>query len=372
PQARLPGGGAVTLEPGGQLEISTPPSTSLAGLYRDAEADIGRLADLLAARGLHLGARGMDPHRPPRPFLVTPRYAAMAAYFDRQGPHGQVMMRCTAGLQVCLDAGPPAEAPARWCALHLVGPPLLAAFANSRRQAGRDSGCASARMATWLAVDPARTRPVWPAADRRAPGTAGSPVPGDPGTEAARRPYPDPTAARVDPAAARVDPAADWARYALAAPLLCVRRPDGPWDAPPGVTFADWVAGALPTPPTVEDLDCHLRTLFPPVRPRGYLEVRYLDAQPPGEWIAPVAVLAALLADPATVAAVERICAPTADAWPVAARAGLADPVVAAVAAEVLDLAVRRLDRTDLSPAVRRLVTDIVARRLAGGREADA
>jgi glutamate--cysteine ligase len=82
------------------------------------------------------------------------------------------------------------------------------------------------------------------------------------------------------PAPVTADPAAAWARSALRAPVICVHRPGGCWDAPPRMTFADWIDGALPEPPTTADLDYHLSTLFPPVRPRGYLEVRYLDAQP--------------------------------------------------------------------------------------------
>jgi glutamate--cysteine ligase len=333
PHLPLPAGGVVTVEPGGQVEISTPPRRSLATLHRTTEADISYLATLLARHGLTLGERGIDPHRPPSPVITTPRYAAMAHAFDRHGPHGQLMMRSTAGLQVCVDAGEPDQVPARWRALHLLGPPLLATFANARRHAGADTGWASRRMAAWLGIDPARSGPVWRPADG-----AG-------------------------------DPAAAWARYALAAPLLCLRRPGEDWRAPAGLTFADWIGGALPTPPTTDDLDYHLGTLFPPVRPRGYLEVRYLDAQPPGEWIASAAVLAALLVDPATVEAVHRICAPVADRWAAAARHGLADRPVALAARAVLDLAHANLHHTDLSPAVRDRVLDIVRRRLAAGRE---
>lgn len=330
PHRPLPGGGVVTIEPGGQLEISTPPRESLAALHSGTDRDVRFVADLLAAEGLVLGHSGIDPYRSPFPFLDTPRYAAMARAFDRRGPHGRIMMCSTAGLQVCLDAGEPDQVGTRWAALHAIGPALLAAFANARRLAGRDTGRASMRMAAWLRIDPGRTRPVW------------------------------------TPATADADPAGRWTHYVLHAPLLCVRRPDGPWDAPAGLTFADWIGGALPYPPTVEDLDYHLGTLFPPVRPRGYLEVRYLDAQPPGEWIAPVAVLAALLADPATTAEAAALGAPAADRWTEAARYGLADPPVAAAARAVLDLAARRMHQIDLSEAARRAVRDIIRRRLAG------
>jgi glutamate--cysteine ligase len=234
------------------------------------------------------------------------------------------MMCSTAGLQICLDAGTPARLTSRWSALYALGPVLLATFATSRLHAGRDTGWASSRMAAWLGIDPGRTRPV----------------------------------GLTD------DPAASWASYALAAPLLCVRRDDGRWDPPPGVTFADWIGGALPRPPTVDDLEYHLGTLFPPVRPRGYLEVRYLDAQPGDEWIAPVSVLASLLADDAVTDAARAAAAPVADHWLPAARDGLADPALRTAATAVLELACAGLDRTGLPPAVRDRVCEIVQRRL--------
>ncbi|MFB9237758.1 glutamate-cysteine ligase family protein [Plantactinospora siamensis] len=327
PHLPLTRSGTVTAEPGGQLEISSAPHPSLRTLIEATSADIAQLTDLLAGAGLVLGHSGIDPYRPPRPAVQTPRYRAMCGYFDRDGPAGRTMMYSTAGLQVCLDAGQPGQLAARWAALHALGPVLLALFATARRHAGRDTGLASARMAAWQRIDPARTRPVWR---------------GDDDT----------------------DPVTAWTRYALAAPLLCVRRPGDDWMVPAGLTLADWIDGALPEPPTVQDLEYHLSTLFPPVRPRGYLEVRYLDAQPPGEWIAPVALATALLADDRTVDAVRSTCAPVADRWSVAARRGLGDPALARAARAVRDLALPALDRTDLPAATREQIDRIVRRRL--------
>jgi glutamate--cysteine ligase len=330
PERPLPHGSSITVEPGGQVEISTPPSESLHRLHAATTGDLDHLRRLLSRAGLRLASHGIDPHRPPRRLLHTPRYDAMAASFARGGSAGQVMMCGTAATQICLDAGEPHRLGARWAALHALGPPLLALFANSRHHAGSDTGWASARMRAWLAIDPTRTWPVTAAAD----------------------------------------PATAWARYALAAPLLCLRRGDGhSWHPPPDVTFADWIAGTISPPPTVDDLDYHLGTLFPPVRPRGYVEVRYLDAQPGDEWIAPVAVLAALLADDATTDAATDLAAPMADAWTVAARDGLSDPAVRRAATAVADLACRALSDTDLAPATADTVAQIVSRRLAGGGE---
>ena len=328
PQQTLPRGSIVTVEPGGQLEISSPPRATLTELVTTVDGDTAALVDLLRPAGLLLTGRASDPHRSPVRILDVPRYAAMEATFDRVGPMGRVMMCSTAAVQVCLDAGTAVDAPDRWAALHELGPVLLGAFANSPELVGGPTGWASSRMRAWFALDPVRTHPC--------------PVNGE--------------------------PALDWARRALDTPLLCRRSPGDGWDGPRSVTFADWLAGVLPGRPDTADLDYHLTTLFPPVRPRGYLEVRYLDAQPPGEWLVPVAVVAALLHDPATTSAARAACAPAAGRWSLAARRGLADPVLAAAAADVFDLACRHLGDVGASPAVRALVEEITERRVRYGR----
>ncbi|MEH1101617.1 ergothioneine biosynthesis glutamate--cysteine ligase EgtA [Micromonospora sp. CPCC 205561] len=333
PAAPLPHGGTVTVEPGGQLEISTAPSPSIGTLIGATDGDIAALRSLLHAAGLVLGQSGIDPHRAPRPVVETPRYRAMRHVFDRRGPAGRTMMYSTAGLQVCVDAGEPEQLTARWAAVHEVGPPLLAAFATARRHAGRRTGWASARMAAWYAIDPARTRPVW------------------------------------TPQTAAVDPVSAWTGYVLTAPLLCLRADGADWTPPPGVTFADWLDGALPRPPTTDDLDYHVSTLFPPVRPRGYLELRYLDTQPGRGWTVPLAVLAALLADPATVASARTVAGPVAHRWHSAAREGLRDGALAVAAADLFDLALAGLPRLDLPTALHDDIDRAVRRRRdAAGR----
>ncbi|OLF15132.1 ergothioneine biosynthesis glutamate--cysteine ligase EgtA [Actinophytocola xanthii] len=303
PALPLPAGSPLTLEPGGQVEISALPQTSLGRLFDVVTADLTFLRDLLAAGGLVLGDRAADRHRPPRRLLDTPRYAAMEQVFEPIGPHGLTMMCATAGLQVCLDAGEPDAAADRFTAVCALGPVLVAAFANSPGE-----GWASSRLRSVLATDPPRSAP--------------SPI--------------------------VADPVGRWARRVVDTPVLCVRGPGARWATPRDMTFADWLAGAWPEPPTTDDLDYHLSTMFPPVRPHGYLEVRYLDAQRGDSWLTPVALLTALLASPDTVDAVLDACLPVGDRWLTAARQGLADPDLARAAATVFDLGARALPRTGL------------------------
>ncbi|MGH3873980.1 MAG: ergothioneine biosynthesis glutamate--cysteine ligase EgtA [Pseudonocardiaceae bacterium] len=324
----LPHGCTVTVEPGGQLEISSPPCASLTELITTVDGDTAALTDLLDPAGLVLTGSGADPYRRSRRLIDIPRYAAMETVFDRIGPMGRAMMCSTAAVQVCLDAGTHTEIASRWAALHELGPVLLAAFANSPWLAGRPTGWASSRMQAWFALDPVRTRP--------------GPV--------------------------RRDPAADWAHRALDTPVLCRRRSRGSWDVPIGLTFADWLAGASPGRPSIADLDYHLTTLFPPVRPRGYLEVRYLDTQPAGQWLVPVAVVAALLADPGVTAAARDACAPVVGRWRAAAENGLRDDALAKAAVAVFELACRALPALQAPARVQRLVEEITEQRVRRGR----
>jgi glutamate--cysteine ligase len=326
PQLPLANGSLVTVEPGGQVEISTVPRASLAELLATTSADTAQLTELLAAERLVMGVHGCDPYRPPRRLLRLPRYDAMEAAFQRIGPDGMTMMCSTAGLQICLDAGERHQVADRWAAVHALGPVMIALFANSAEQCGSPTDWASSRIRALFGTDPPRMLPV----------------------------------------ETSTDPAASWARRVLDTPLVCVRRPGDRWEAPPGVTFADWVAGALPQPPTTDDLDYHLSTMFTPVRPRGYLEVRYLDAQPPGEWVAPVVLMVALLSSAQALDQVRDVTAPVADRWVDAARCGLADQAVADAARAVVDLGCRLLDGTGLPADLVAVVTEVLHRRLAG------
>ncbi|MBP0448062.1 ergothioneine biosynthesis glutamate--cysteine ligase EgtA [Kitasatospora sp. RG8] len=298
----LPSGARLTLEPGGQVELSSPPADSLTTCVDDTRRDLAALRAAFAAQGLRLTGTGTDPLARPREMVLDhPRYLAMERFFNSAGPWGRIMMTGTASVQVCLDAGAtdgPHALDRRWRLAHRLGPVLVAAFANSPLLDGKPTGHRSTRQTVWSRMDPTRTL---------APG-------------------PD-----------HGDPREAWARYVLDAEVLCIRRPDGlPWTAPAGLTFADWLRGAGERPPTLADLDYHRTTLFPPVRPRGHLELRMIDAQPGDGWIVPAALVTALLDDPvaaeAALAALEPLeradgpRPPRSDAWRRAATLAVADP----------------------------------------------
>ena len=94
------------------------------------------------------------------------------------------------------------------------------------------------------------------------------------------------------------------------------------------VPFADWADGRVllgDRRPTVADLDYHLTTLFPPVRPRRFLEIRYLDSVPDADWPALVYTLTTLLDDPVAAEIATEATEPVAMAWDRAAQIGLGD-----------------------------------------------
>jgi len=198
----LPSGASLTVEPGGQLELSSAPAATLGELIEVTGRDLAALRDAAAGAGLELCGYGLDPLRPPRRLLDLPRYAAMEEFFDREGPWGRQMMCGTASVQVCVDAGDDGGSQSgyrsRWRMLHAIGPVLVAAFANSPLRDGKPTGWRSARQQVWSNMDPGRTR---------------APV--------------------LD--ASGGDPRDAWAAYALDAELMCVREPGSQdWTAPAG------------------------------------------------------------------------------------------------------------------------------------------
>ncbi|WP_327351716.1 ergothioneine biosynthesis glutamate--cysteine ligase EgtA [Streptomyces sp. NBC_01304] len=339
----LPLRSALTVEPGGQLELSSLPAASLTQCVDSVSADLTQVRGTLAEFGLGLTGIGQEPWLPPRRVLHEPRYDAMERCLDRAGPAGRAMMCSTASVQICLDAGHEEPGPLghgrRWQMAHLLGAVLVAAFANSPFEQGRSTGWRSTRQARWAAIDPGRS--------------------------AAPPPGPEPRTA--------------WTRHVLDAPVMCVRSDDGPWPVPQGLTFREWVRTGRPRPPTRADLDYHLTTLFPPVRPRGHLELRMIDAQP-GEdgWQVPLAVVDALFDDPEAAERAYRTVKPLAERascaapdnplWRSAARDALTDPELHEAAVGCFAAALDALPRRGASAALRDAVGAFAERHVSRGR----
>ncbi|WP_375481973.1 ergothioneine biosynthesis glutamate--cysteine ligase EgtA [uncultured Jatrophihabitans sp.] len=300
----MPSGSSVTLEPGGQIELSTPPVVGVAGSVAALEADRAVLAAALLEVGLGAAPLGTDPAREARRVNPSRRYVAMETHFAARGcaGPGRAMMTATAALQVNLDAGPRDGWARRTAHIRDLSPVLVAVSACSPLLGGTASGWHSMRQQAWHGIDHGRTAPIHGA-----------------------------------------EPAQAWADYALDAPLMLVRDGADAQAVTTGASLADWVSGraVVPRPPRVEDLDYHLTTLFPPIRPRGYLELRCLDAVPDRWWPALATIATVLVDDPVAADSAAEACAPVRDAWLVAARDGLADRALHAAATACLDIAVR-------------------------------
>ncbi len=256
----------------------------------------------------------------------------------RAGP-GSVMMNSTAALQVNLQAGPQGGWPERVARAHRLGPTLVAISASSSWLHGRPTGWKSARQQTWGLLDQRSCGPV-------------------PGCVAAN--------AAAD---GRMDPVSAWANYALRAQVVLVRSGGDDVEAVrTPVPFGQWARGSVRLcgrPPTAADLDTHLTTLFPPVRLRGYLELRYLDATAPRWWPAIAAVLCTLMDDPAAADLATEATERTASRWTEAARAGLGDTLLADSARRCMAIAASRVP-AELSSAVADLAELVESRRCPG------
>jgi glutamate--cysteine ligase len=323
----LPGASSITVEPGGAVELSGPPAADVSAAITAITADREVLRAAFAARGLGLVLLGTDPLRPAQRIHPGQRYEAMERFFARSGTAGAAMMTSTASIQVNLEAGPRAGWADRVRLAHALGPVMIALSANSPLLGGQFTGWRSTRQRVWGQIDAARCGPVL--------GQDGD------------------------------DPGADWARYALRAPVMLVRTDGRAEAATDWVTFADWADGRAPLGgrlPTHDDLEYHLTTLFPPVRPRQWLEIRYLDSVPDDVWPAVVFTLATLMDHPAAAQIAAEATEPVATEWDLAARVGLGDPRLRAAAVRCVGAAAQHVPE-HLAEPMQRLLRNVTAGR---------
>ena len=254
----LPCGSRVTIEPGGQIEVSTLPCPSVADAIDAARADISIVRRALRDVGIETVGAGLDRCRVPHRVVDRDRYRAMETYFDRAGPEGRTMMCNSASMQINVDFD--GDARDAWRAANLAASMLGARFSEPSPN----------RLDLWSRIDRTRTAPV-----------------------------------------SGHDPRDAWAAYALAARVMFIRAANDECVAVlDGTTFAGWIERGHPLGwPTEADLAEHLTTLFPPVRPRGWLELRTIDSLDDDRWpVAAEMAVAMVLDGPERRAALELAC----------------------------------------------------------------
>lgn len=331
---------SITVEPGGQVELSGPPAASIAAAVEGMAAESRQVREVMADHGLGVAYVGADPLRPPRRVNPRPRYRAMEQHYRATGcgDAGAIMMNSTAALQVNLQAGPRRGWADRVAQAHRIGPAMLAISANSPWLHGQATGWKSARQRAWGKLD----------------ARACGPVPG---------------CATVGETSAPADPAEAWARFAMRAPVAFVQvGADEVMAVGKAVPFEQWARGEVllaGRAPTAGDLDTHLTTLFPPVRLRGYLELRYLDMTAPWWWPAIAAMVSTLMDDPIAADVAADATEPTAQLWTEAARDGLGNPKLASAAARCLAIAATRAP-AELGSAVADLADLVESGRCPG------
>ncbi|MEZ5989432.1 MAG: glutamate-cysteine ligase family protein [Planctomycetota bacterium] len=250
----------LSLEPGGQIEVSLPPMARPLEVGRWLDAYVQRLDRRLGGTPYRTLFLGHQPFTPPEAIQLRakPRYAIMDRRLAAAGTLGRHMMRATAGMQVTLDFRDGAECARMLRSALLMAPFITAIYANSPLVRGRDSGYVSFREHVWWDTDPSRCGV--------------------------------PARLVADDACLR-----DYVDFALDAEAWFVER-DGELRAlPDGVSFRGLLEAGERL--TLADFALHSSTLFPAARLRGGVEVRSADCVPPDMAAAFCAIQAGCLYD---------------------------------------------------------------------------
>jgi len=271
------GGESVSLEPGGQFELSGAPLASL----HDTKAEFDRhFADVRTVGeplGLGFAPLGFHPTatRADMPFMPKSRYAIMRRYMPTVGRLGLDMMLRTCTVQVNLDFADEADMRRKLRVGLLLQPVATALFANSPFTEGKPNGFLSARANVWTDTDPDRT--------------GVPPVMLEDGFGFER-----------------------YVEWALDVPMYFIARHGTLIDVA-GASFRDYMSGRVPAlagvTPTVSDFADHITTTFPEVRLKTFLEMRGADAGRPDMMLAQSALWVGLLYDAAALEAAVRLCA---------------------------------------------------------------
>ncbi len=266
-------GASISLEPGGQLELSGAPLADLHQTREEFIRHFNALRPVADRLGLGFAPVGFHPlaTRAEMPWMPKSRYAIMRRYMPQVGKLGLDMMLRTCTVQVNLDFASEADMVRKFRVGLMLQPLATALFANSPFYEGRPSGLLSTRANVWTDTDNAR-----------------SGIP-----------------AVVFEDGFGFERYVDWA---LDVPMYFVQREGGLIDLA-GRSFRDHLRGAIDPalgPATMGDFTDHLTTLFPDVRLKRFLEMRGADAGTPAMMLAQSALWVGLLYDPATLEATVR------------------------------------------------------------------
>jgi len=233
-------GAWVTLEPGGQFELSGAPHTTIRGVLDESAAFVEEVQAALGDAPVTPIALGYTPFAAVADITWMPkgRYVTMREHLGRTGALAHNMMKGTAALQASFDFADEADCARKVQLATRLGPLTTAMFANSPLLEGRPSGFASFRGHVWTQTDPLRT---------------GFPDAGNHFTFEA------------------------WVDYLLDVPMMftCI---GGVWASAGGRTFRDWTRDGIDgVYPTDDDWELHLTSVFPEVRTKRTIEVRGAD-----------------------------------------------------------------------------------------------
>ncbi len=241
-------GANISLEPGGQFELSGAPLDSIHQTCDEVNEhlrEVKEVADGIGARFIGLGAAPEWTHDQ-MPVMPKGRYKLMTDYMDKVGTHGKQMMYRTCTVQVNLDFADEADMVQKFRVALALQPVATALFANSPFFEGKPNGHKSWRSRIWRDLDPARTGML--------------PFVFEDGMGFER-----------------------YVQYALDVPMYFVYR-DGEYIDALGQSFRDFMQGKLPAlpgeTPTLSDWADHLTTIFPEARIKQYMEMRGADGGP--------------------------------------------------------------------------------------------
>jgi len=242
-------GASITLEPGGQLELSGAPLRTIRETCREFNAHVELLKHVSEDLGIEWLALGADPFHatPDIPRMPKVRYDIMRSYLPTRGGHALDMMHATATVQANYDYSSESDMIGKLRAALGCSPIGSALFANSPLLEGAASGFATRRVDIWRDTDPDRCGMLPFVFD----------------SDFGYRRY---------------------AEWAVDVPMFFVVR-EGEYHAQNGTTFRQFMESGIqtasgPLHATIGDWDLHLTTLFPEVRLKRFIEVRGADATP--------------------------------------------------------------------------------------------